>query len=160
MHKLRNDWGSSKASRKAKNNREKTCASLIASITAPQRARALQSHKAYSKLYFATRVKPAVDAEMQRLQHVANLAKLSNGMDKRGEKDIDDTTADDPTSSSMEKGRLPKRIAVIKRVTRELYDRETPEVKAEVAAYIEQLNEKKSQDSEAAKMGEDIDHQV
>ncbi|KAG1865121.1 hypothetical protein C8R48DRAFT_772824 [Suillus tomentosus] len=138
MHKLCNDWGSSKASRKAKNNREKTCASLIASITAaPQRARALQSHEAYSKLYFATRVKPAVDAEMQCLQHVANLAKLSNGMDERGEKDIDDTTADDPTSSSMEK-----------------------EVKAEVAAYIEQLNEKKSQDSEAAKMGEDIDHQA
>ncbi|KAG1817302.1 hypothetical protein EV424DRAFT_1347991 [Suillus variegatus] len=143
MHKLRNDWGSSKASRKAKNNREKTCASLIASITAPQRARALQSHKAYSKLYFATCVKPAVDAEMQRLQHVANLAKLSNGMDERGEKDINDTTADDPTSSSMEKGQLPKRIAVIKQVTRELHDRETPEVKAEVAAYIEQLNEKK-----------------
>ncbi|KAG2093899.1 uncharacterized protein F5147DRAFT_779188 [Suillus discolor] len=160
MHKLRNDWGSSKALCKAKNNREKTCASLIASITAPQRACALQSHEAYSKLYFATRGKPTVDAEMQCLQHVANLAKLGNRMDKRGEKDINDTTADDPTSSSMEKGQLPKRIAVIKRVTRELYDHETPEVKAEVAAYIEQLNEKKSQDSEAAKTGEDIDHQV
>jgi hypothetical protein len=162
MHKLRNDWGSSKASRKAKNNGEKPCASLIASIAAPQRACALQSHEAYSKLYFATRVKPAVDAEMQCLQHVANLAKLGNGMDERGEKDIDidDTTAGNPTSSSMEKSRLPKRIAVIKRVTRELYNAETPEVKAEVAAFIEQLNKKKSQDAEAAKTGKDIDHQV
>ncbi|KAG1796045.1 uncharacterized protein HD556DRAFT_1441880 [Suillus plorans] len=137
MNKLRNNWGSSKASRKAKNTGEKTRQSLIASITAPQRARSLQSHEAYSKLYFATCVKPAVDAEMQRLQHVANLAKLGNGTDEEGEKDLDDTTTGDPSSSSMEK-----------------------EVKAEVAAYIEQLNEKKSQDLEAAKTGEGIDHQV
>ncbi|KAG1873105.1 hypothetical protein F4604DRAFT_1925596 [Suillus subluteus] len=133
MYKLHNNWGSSKASRKAKNTGEKTRQSLVASIAAPQRAHSLQSHEAYSKLYFTTHVKPAVDAEVQCLQH---LAKLGNGMDEEGEKDIDTTTGD-RSSSSMEK-----------------------EVKAEVAAYIECLNEKKIQDLEAAKTGEGIDPQV
>ncbi|KAG1729319.1 uncharacterized protein EDB91DRAFT_1253064 [Suillus paluster] len=125
INKLRNNWGSSKALCKAVNNGEKTRQKVFTNITAPPRAHSLQSHKAYSKLYFATCMKPAVDAKIQCLHHCV---KLGNGMDKRGEKDIDDTdistTAGDPTSSSMEKGQFPKRIAVVKQ---ELYNAKTPE---------------------------------
>lgn len=135
---LRNDWGTSKASRKAKNNGDKAGRDVVASILTarqPKGVRSLNTYEAYSKLYYASRIKPVVDAEMKALELLAG--------DGGGEGDDED-------------GKKPKvkRVAVTKRITREMYETETPEVKAEVAAYVKQMNDKKAQLLEAAKGGE------
>lgn len=101
----------------------------------PKGVRSLNTYEAYSKLYYASRIKPVVDAEMKALELLAG--------DGGGEGDDED-------------GKKPKvkRVAVTKRITREMYETETPEVKAEVAAYVKQMNDEKAQLLEAAKGGE------
>ncbi|KAG1806396.1 uncharacterized protein HD556DRAFT_1436361 [Suillus plorans] len=136
----------SKASRKAKNNEDKAGRDVVASILTarqPKGVRSLNTYKAYSKLYYASCIKPVVDAKMKVLKLPAGDGG-SEG-DEEGEKEIEGK------DESTQKKPKAKRVTVMKRITREMYETETPEVKAEVAAYVKQINDEKTQLLEAAK---------
>ncbi|KAG1879132.1 hypothetical protein F4604DRAFT_1679567 [Suillus subluteus] len=152
---LRNDWGTSKASRKAKNNGDKAGRDAVASIIAACQSKGVQSlnkYEAYSKLFYASRIKPVVDTEMKALKLEAGLESRNGG----GEWDDEDRKDVGGSSKSMQKKPKATRVAVTKRITREIYGNETPEVKAEVTAYIKQINDEKAQLLEGAEGGESL----
>ncbi|KAG2128729.1 hypothetical protein DEU56DRAFT_915399 [Suillus clintonianus] len=153
VNKLRNDWGTSKASRKAKNHREKVGIDAAASILAARQTKGMRSlsvYEAYSKLYYASCIKPVVDAEMQMLKR----AKCGDLQPNDGENEYGkDVEGNDVSQKKCE----VKRVTVVKRITKEMYEKETDEVKDEVAAYIKQMAEKKTQ--ALGTRDAEIDHQ-
>jgi hypothetical protein len=146
--------GSSKASRHARNSGKKSESngkSAVSRILTPQikGIRLLQSEEVYSKLFFDERIKPHVDAEMKRLTHEVA---MGGSADHNGD-------ADAETINDTEK-KLPTRIAIVKKVAREQFAAETPEIKAQVEAHVEQLKSQKKEQIIANKSGDNINQQA
>ncbi|KAG1854220.1 hypothetical protein F4604DRAFT_1686064 [Suillus subluteus] len=156
VNKLRNDWGMLKASRKAKNNGEKAGRDMMAHILTARQTKAVQSlsvYEAYSKLYYTSRIKPVVDKEVRKLKQAKFDLQPSDGV-REGEDEHGKEIGGDGASHDK---REVKRVAVTKWIMREMYEKETEEVKDEVAGYIKQIAEKKTQVLETT--DREIDHQ-
>ncbi|KAG1732567.1 hypothetical protein EDB19DRAFT_1911959 [Suillus lakei] len=126
-------YGNYSAKHKLKAQTTSTVEKMLAIQSSLKGTRTLQPAKAYSKLYYKTRIKPVVDVEMKVLAQEAGLSLMTS------DEEDDDTSA----VGSDVKQVLPKtlRLSLVKKHTHALFANETPKIKAEVADFIKQWSE-------------------
>ncbi|KAG2056722.1 hypothetical protein BDR06DRAFT_1005636 [Suillus hirtellus] len=117
-NRFKNNFGATKAGRKAKAHTTNIIDAVVRKITECEKpTRRLQEQEAYSKLYYCDCIKPTVQ---EKLAAVKEEWKLTNG----------------------------EWVALIKKETAALYVNETPKVKARVKEYLEEQKQQKVQDKE------------
>lgn len=121
---------------------------MLTSQSSLKGTRTLQPAEAYSKLYYKTRIKPVVDAEMKVLKQEAGLSPMTSDEE-------DDETS---TVGGDMKQALPKktRLSLVKKHTRALFANETPEIKAEVADFVKQWSETRENRRKTSSEDDDI----
>lgn len=133
MHRFRNTFGNYTAKRKMKAQTTSSIEKMLACQSSLKGTRTLQPAEAYSKLYYKTRIKPVVDAEMKVLTREAGLSPITS--DEEG-----DIGGDVKQSKKL-------RLSLVKKHTRALFTNETPEVKAEVADFVKKWSEDRKRSS-------------
>ncbi|KAG2048384.1 hypothetical protein BDR06DRAFT_1013055 [Suillus hirtellus] len=133
MHRFRNTFGNYTAKRKMKAQTTSSIEKMLACQSSLKGTRTLQPAEAYSKLYYKTRIKPVVDAEMKVLTREAGLSPITS--DEEG-----DIGGDVKQSKKL-------RLSLVKKHTRALFTNETPEVKAEVADFVKKWTEDRKRSS-------------
>lgn len=118
--KLRNDFGNSKAGRRANSAGNTVVNKLIADITVKtgrKKTRPLNATEVYAKKYYATRVQPAVKEELEAM------------------KDVADAPA-------------PKKraIRVVRKQLASCWENESAEVKEEVTRLAQEMKEEREKD--------------
>ncbi|KAG1753148.1 hypothetical protein EDD22DRAFT_850523 [Suillus occidentalis] len=133
MHRFRNTFGNYTAKRKMKAQTTSSIEKMLACQSSLKGTRTLQPAEAYSKLYYKTRIKPVVDAEMKVLTREAGLSPITS--DEEG-----DIGGDVKQSKKL-------RLSLVKKHTCALFTNETPEVKAEVADFVKKWTEDRKRSS-------------
>lgn len=133
MHRFRNTFGNYTAKRKMKAQTTSSIEKMLACQSSLKGTHTLQPAEAYSKLYYKTRIKPVVDAEMKVLTREAGLSPITS--DEEG-----DIGGDVKQSKKL-------RLSLVKKHTRALFTNETPEVKAEVADFVKKWTEDRKRSS-------------
>jgi hypothetical protein len=115
---------------------------MLACQSSLKGTRTLQPAEAYSKLYYKTRIKPVVDAEMKVLTREAGLSPITS--DEEG--DIGGDVKEGDIGGDVKQSKK-LRLSLVKKHTRALFTNETPEVKAEVADFVKKWTEDRKRSS-------------
>ncbi|KAG2133683.1 uncharacterized protein EDB93DRAFT_1254777 [Suillus bovinus] len=134
IHRFRNTYGNYSAKRKMKAQTTSSVEKMLVSQLSLKGTRTLQPAEAYSKLYYKTRIKPVIDAEMKVLKQEAGLSPM---------------TSDEEGDMGNVRQTLPKkvRLSLVKKHTRTLFENETPKIKSEVADFIKKWSEDRKRSS-------------
>lgn len=133
-NKLRNKWGASKKAHQAKEVDIKSSASLISELMQSRDARTRKPQKieAYLNLYYEERVRPAIEAagDVQKDDAIAAVAADGERMGKHS----------------------PKLVTIMNK-TREMFKKESAEVKAKVDEHWKEMVAERDRDKNGRKTG-------